>query len=71
MAAMIAAGLDGAFQFDAQSYGGYGHLDMFDINNGDRPKAQFAALAALIDRYRPRLTPVATKPSGSAAGARR
>jgi hypothetical protein len=71
MAAMIAAGLDGAFQFDAQSYGGYGHLDMFDIFHGDRPKAQFAALAVLSDRYRPRATPVATKPSGSAASARR
>jgi hypothetical protein len=51
MKAMISAGLDGAFQFDAQDYGGYGHLDMFDINKNDQPKAQFDAIKNLISEY--------------------
>ena len=51
MKAMISAGLDGAFQFDAQDYGGYGHLDMFDITKNDQPKAQFFAIKNLIRQY--------------------
>jgi len=51
MKAMISAGLDGAFQFDAQDYGGYGHLDMFDITKNDQPKAQYYAIKNLISQY--------------------
>lgn len=51
MNAMIAAGLDGACQFDAQDDGGYGHLDMFDITKGDQPKAQYYAIKNLISQY--------------------
>lgn len=49
---MISAGLDFANQFDAQNYGGYGHLDMFDLQNHDQPKAQFYAISAIIKQYR-------------------
>ncbi len=52
MNAMIGAHLDFANQFDAQSYGGYGHLDMFDINNSDKPKAQFTSVSDIISQYR-------------------
>jgi hypothetical protein len=52
MKAMISAGLDGAFQYDAQNYGGYGHLDMFDITHNDQPKAQYYAMKNLISQYR-------------------
>jgi hypothetical protein len=51
MEAMISAGLDGAFQLDAQDYGGYGHLDMFDITKNDQPKAQYYAIKSLISQY--------------------
>jgi hypothetical protein len=50
--AMISAGLNFACQFDAQSYGGYGYLDMFDINNKDQPKPQFTAIANTIQQYK-------------------
>jgi hypothetical protein len=50
--AMISAGLNFACQFDAQDDGGYGYLDMFDMNNRDQPKAQFTAIAAIIQQYR-------------------
>ncbi|MFL5658143.1 MAG: hypothetical protein ACJ8CB_28660, partial [Ktedonobacteraceae bacterium] len=53
MKAMISAGLDGAFQFDAQDDGGYGHLDMFDITKNDQPKAQFNAIRDMIKQYYP------------------
>jgi hypothetical protein len=53
LAAMAFSGLDFAAQFDAQSFGGYGALDMFDINRGDQPKAQFEAVQDLISKYRP------------------
>ncbi len=49
---MSSAGLNFACQFDAQSYGGYGYLDMFDINKNDQPKPQFTAIAAMIQQYR-------------------
>ena len=48
---MISAGPDGAFQFDAQDYGVYGHLDMFDIAKNDQPKAQYYAIKDLISQY--------------------
>ena len=40
-----------ACQFDAASYSGYGHLDMFQ-NDTAQPKAQFYALKELIQKYR-------------------
>jgi hypothetical protein len=49
---MMSAGLDFANQFDTQSYGGYGALDMFDIGKKDEPKAQFMAIKGMIARYR-------------------
>ncbi|HLI05185.1 MAG TPA: cellulase family glycosylhydrolase [Ktedonobacteraceae bacterium] len=52
MKAMISAGLDGAFQFDAQDDGEYGRLDMFDITRNDQPKAQYYAIKNLISQYR-------------------
>ncbi len=52
MAAMVRAGAAFACQFDAASYGGFGRLDMFDINTG-LPKPQFLALRTLIAAYRP------------------
>ncbi|HEX6477322.1 MAG TPA: glycoside hydrolase family 44 protein [Ktedonobacteraceae bacterium] len=52
MLAMISAGLDGAFQFDAQNDGAYGHLDMFDIAKNDQPKAQYYAIKNLINQYK-------------------
>jgi hypothetical protein len=51
MKAMIRAGLGGAFQYDPQNYGGYGHLDMFDITKYDQPKAQYYAMKNLISQY--------------------
>jgi hypothetical protein len=62
MQSMINAGLDGAFQFNVQSYGGYCHLDMFDSCNGtDQPKAQFTTIANIISQYKPdALTPTPT-----------
>src|SRR5260370_25712782 len=50
--AMISAHLDFANQFDAQSYSGYGTLDMFDRDNNDQPKCQFNAIKDLISQYR-------------------
>lgn len=41
-----------ACQFDAASYSGYGHLDMFEVDTA-RPKPQFYALKDLIQQYRP------------------
>lgn len=49
---MAQAGAAFACQFDAASYAGYGHLDMFDLRN-DQPKAQFLAIQKLIQYYRP------------------
>ena len=56
IAAMARAGAAFACQFDAASYGGFGRLDMFDINTG-RAKPQFLALRALIASYRPASVP--------------
>ncbi len=49
---MAQAGAAFACQFDAASYSGYGHLDMFDLTN-DQPKPQFVAIQKLIQYYRP------------------
>lgn len=49
---MAQAGAAFACQFDAASYAGYGHLDMFDLSN-DQPKAQFLAMQKLIQNYQP------------------
>jgi hypothetical protein len=48
---MIKAGVAFACQFDAASYDGYGHLDMFNINT-DQPKPQFYAIRSMIEQYR-------------------
>jgi hypothetical protein len=48
---MIQARVAFACQFDAASYSGYGHLDMFDIHT-NRPKPQYYAIAKLIAKYR-------------------
>jgi hypothetical protein len=45
------AGVGFACQFDAASFAGYGRLDMFDQQG--QAKAQYAALAQVIARYRP------------------
>ena len=50
---MIQAKLNFANQFDAQSYSGYGGLDMFDISHNDQPKAQYYAIRDIINEYRP------------------
>jgi hypothetical protein len=49
---MAQAGVAFACQFDAASYSGYGHLDMFQVDTA-RPKPQFYAIKALIEQYRP------------------
>lgn len=48
---MIQGGASFACQFDAASYAGYGHLDMFDVNG--QPKAQYQAIKHAIETYRP------------------
>lgn len=48
---MIQAGMTFACQFDAASYAGYGHLDMFDQDGN--PKAQYYAIKSIIAQYRP------------------
>jgi Glycosyl hydrolase catalytic core len=50
---MIQAKADFATQFEAQSYGGYGALDMFDSENNGEPKAQFYAMRDVISQYKP------------------
>lgn len=50
--AMMSGGLNFACQFDAQDYGGYGYLDMFDLANNDQPKPQFTAIANIIGQYK-------------------
>jgi hypothetical protein len=44
-----------ACQFDAASYSGYGHLDMFQVDTA-QPKPQFYAIKDLIQQYRPSTT---------------
>jgi hypothetical protein len=41
-----------ACQFDAASYAGYGHLDLFNVQN-NQPKPQFYAIEHLIELYKP------------------
>jgi len=49
---MMQSGVAFACQFDAASFAGTGHLDMFQVDN-DAPKAQFYAIKAFIAKYRP------------------
>jgi Glycosyl hydrolases family 39 len=49
---MIKSGVTFACQFDAASYAGYGHLDMFNVQN-NMPKAQYYAIKSIIAQYRP------------------
>jgi hypothetical protein len=49
---MIQAGVAFACQFDAASYAGYGHLDLFNVQN-DTPKPQYYAIKSIIAQYRP------------------
>ena len=62
--AMVAGGVAFACQFDVASYGGYGLLDMFDVNTG-KPKPQFTTLAALIKHYKPVAPPPSTTTASS------
>ena len=50
--AMIQSGVAFACQFDAASYAGYGHLDLFNVST-NQPKPQYYALKSLIEQYRP------------------
>ena len=49
---MIQSGVAFACQFDAASFAGSGHLDMFNIED-NTPKAQYFAIKAFIAQYRP------------------
>ena len=49
---MAQAGIAFACQFDAASYSGFGHLDMFQVDTA-QPKPQFYAMKDLIQQYRP------------------
>lgn len=49
---MIQSGVSFACQFDAASFAGSGHLDMFHVEN-NAPKAQYYAIKAFIAQYRP------------------
>lgn len=49
---MAQANVAFACQFDAASYSGYGHLDMFHVDTA-QPKPQFYAIKDLIQKYRP------------------
>jgi len=48
---MAQAGVAFACQFDAASYAGWGHLDMFQVDTA-QPKPQFYVLKGLIQHYR-------------------
>ena len=49
---MAQAGVAFACQFDAADYGGYGRLDMFNVEN-NQPKPQYYAIKNVIQQYRP------------------
>ena len=53
---MALAGVAFACQFDIASYGGYGRLDMFNVET-NQPKPQYYAMKNLIQLYRPSGTP--------------
>ncbi|MBX5458897.1 MAG: hypothetical protein IRZ31_18545 [Thermogemmatispora sp.] len=53
--AMIRAGLTFACQFDAASYAGYGHLDLFDVDT-NAPRPQYYAMKNFIAQYYPSTT---------------
>ncbi|HET9918990.1 MAG TPA: GDSL-type esterase/lipase family protein [Ktedonobacteraceae bacterium] len=63
---MAEAGAAFACQFDAASYSGYGHLDMFDVDT-NQPKPQYYALKALIQHYLPAQTPGQSPTAASTA----
>ncbi|HZR40280.1 MAG TPA: GDSL-type esterase/lipase family protein [Ktedonobacteraceae bacterium] len=65
--AMIRAGTAFANQFDAASYGGYGRLDMFDVNT-NQPKPQYYAIKTMIQTYRPASSSSTTQDSSSNNG---
>ncbi|MBX5450689.1 SGNH/GDSL hydrolase family protein [Thermogemmatispora sp.] len=50
--AMISGGLTFACQFDAASYAGYGHLDLFDVET-NAPRPQYYAMRDVIAQYYP------------------
>ncbi len=52
---MIQAGVAFACQFDAASYAGYGHLDMFNVAT-NAPKPQYYAITSIIKKYNPSAT---------------
>ncbi|SRR6266487_71542 len=52
---MIQAGVAFACQFDAASYAGYGHLDMFNVAT-NAPKPQYYAITNIIKEYSPSAT---------------
>lgn len=54
---MALAGVAFACQFDVASYGGYGRLDMFNVET-NLPKPQYYAMKKLIQLYRPSDTPI-------------
>lgn len=49
---MIQANVAFACQFDAASYAGYGHLDMFDVTT-NAPKPQYYGITNIIKKYKP------------------
>lgn len=49
--AMIRGGVVFACQFDAASYAGYGHLDLFNVSD-NQPKPQYYAIKSVIEQYR-------------------
>ncbi|MBO0777492.1 MAG: hypothetical protein J2P37_01580 [Ktedonobacteraceae bacterium] len=66
---MISARVAFACQFDAASYGGYGRLDMFNIDSGEG-KPQYYAIKDMIQQYRPSTTQtVPTVPASTPAPA--
>lgn len=54
---MALAGVAFACQFDIASYGGFGRLDMFNIDT-NQPKPQYYAIKNLIQLFRPSGAPV-------------
>jgi len=64
---MIKAGVAFACQFDAASYAGYGHLDLFNVQN-DAAKPQYYAIRSIIAQYRPSQPPARTSAIQGANG---
>lgn len=51
LVSMMSAGVAFACQFDAADYGGYGRLDMFNVET-NQPKPQYYAISSIIQQYR-------------------